>query len=135
MRISAALVAMLAVAVLAACSASEGSGGVSPPKHGGAVGAHRHPTPGCDRPQPERGWEALALVRVTETDGDPVAPRGCRGAVTGCIGGPAVAVSFREPGACTTAIGSVTGARAIPATRDSSKLSETLAVGEHCATA
>jgi hypothetical protein len=49
-------------------------------------------TAGCDRPQPERGTEALALVRVTSPDGTPVVDA----RVEGRAEGPTVVLDTAE---------------------------------------
>lgn len=94
---SALLLAAAAAAAIAltACSGGGGDGAAGPT----SLPARPTAAPstyvvdivkvGCDRPEPGRGTEALALVRVTNANGDPVLGAN----VYGRIEGPSVVLS------------------------------------------
>jgi len=80
-----------ALAVLVGACGGDGEAPEAPTATVGAVAEELvvvDMTTGCDRPQPERGTEALALVTVTFPDGTPV----IGAQVEGDIAGPDVAV-------------------------------------------
>lgn len=101
---------------------------------------------GCDRPEPERGTEALALVRVTNTSGNPV----LGATVHGRIEGPGVVLGeatdattdtgeasmffmVDENGDYTITVTRVTRPRGVDAILDpSSTLTATNTVGDVC---
>ena len=103
-------------------------------------------TTGCDRPEPERGTEALALVNVTFRDGSAVIGAPVEGDIVGpdVVSGPAsdlttvegealLLFAVGELGEYTVTVEEITLPWGAPAVFDaSSVLSATFEVGEVC---
>jgi hypothetical protein len=133
-----------AVSALAACGADDPP--PEPTPTAAAPALRVTVVTGCDAPQPEQGFEALGLVRVTDDSGEPQPGLQVEGEIAGAAvvnetavdetvenGEALLFFAVAEPGDYTITVTRITGARGVPRPFDGDSISRPVAVtGADC---